>query len=420
MNVLIIGSGAREHALVRVALAHGHRALCAPGNAGIARDVPVHAIPIDQHDALVALALRERAELVLVGPEAPLVAGLADRMRAAGVTVFGPGAEAARLEGSKAFAKAFMARHGISTADFRVFDRPDDAIAYVRSAGRPLVVKADGLAAGKGVVVAADADEAVDAIERMMVRRAFGDAGARVVIEETLRGPEVSLHVLCDGERFSVLGAAQDHKRVGDGDRGPNTGGMGAYGPVPVFDPALEQRTLATIVEPTVRGLQRDGLSFRGVLFFGLMVDEGEPKLLEYNVRFGDPECAVLMARAQGDVCETLERVARGVLDPSTAFRLAGAALAVVIAAERYPEAPVTGDEIRGLASAGSVPRAAILHAGTREESGRLLTAGGRVLTIVGAGDTLREAADAAYSAVDRVSIRGAHHRRDIGWRALS
>jgi phosphoribosylamine--glycine ligase len=419
MNVLVIGSGAREHALVRAAGSHGHRASCAPGNAGIAQDASVHAISVEDHDALVDLAARERADLVIVGPELPLVRGLADRMRAAGLTVFGPGSRAAQLEGSKSFAKEFMARHGIPTAGFRAFDRSEDAIAYVRSAGRPLVVKADGLAAGKGVVVAADENEAIGAIDRMMVRQEFGSAGSRVVIEETLRGPEVSLHVLCDGDRFALLGAAQDHKRVGEGDTGPNTGGMGAYGPVPLFDAALEARAIESIVAPTVRGLREEGLPFRGVLFFGLMIHEGEPMLLEYNVRFGDPECAVLMARARGDVCDTLLHVARGALDPSTAVRLEGSALAVVIAAERYPERPIAGDEILGLSEAAAVEHVSVLHAGTRADGGRFVTAGGRVLTVVGAGETLREASSAAYSAVDRIAIRGAHHRRDIGWRAL-
>jgi phosphoribosylamine--glycine ligase len=313
-----------------------------------------------------------------------------------------------------------MARHGVRTAAFRVFDRAEQAVDYVRSAHRPLVVKADGLAAGKGVVVAKNADEATDAIESMMIKRSFGDAGARVVIEECLTGPEISLHVLCDGSRFVVLGAAQDHKRVGDGDRGPNTGGMGAYAPVPFFDDSMLAQTLQQVVEPTMRGLASESLDFRGVLFIGLMLHEGVVHALEYNVRFGDPECAVLMARARGDVFATLLDTARGSLDPATAPSFEGAAMAVVIASERYPAAPVTGDEIVGLDEASSIEGVSVLHAGTREIDGRLVTAGGRVLTVTAHGSTLPQARERAYRAVERVRIRGAHYRSDIGWQAFA
>lgn len=420
MKVLIVGGGAREHALVRSAKSAGHAVHCAPGNAGIARDAATHTIKVDDLDGLEALCERERFDLVVVGPEAPLVAGLADRLRARGVLVFGPGRDGAQLEGSKAFAKEFMARHGVVTAGFRVFDDADEACAWARGEGRPFVVKADGLAAGKGVVVAADLDETVAAIRSMMVDRAFGAAGARVLLEERLRGPEVSLHVLCDGERFAVLGVAQDHKRVGDGDTGPNTGGMGAYGPVPAFDDALMAQTLATIVEPTVRGLAADKLAFRGVLFIGLMVHDGAPYALEYNVRFGDPECAVLAARARGDLFASLVDVAKGSLDPAKVVRFEGAAIAVVVASERYPAEPVTGDVIEGLEDAAAVEGVDVLHAGTRERDGRIVTAGGRVLAITARGDDLRDAKDRAYRAVEKLAIRGAHYRRDIAWRALS
>lgn len=419
MKVLVVGAGAREHALVRAGLEYGHSVECAPGNAGIARDARVHpSVKATDVEAIVALCERERFELVVVGPEAPLVLGLADRLRAMGVAVFGPGRAGAQLEGSKSFAKEFMARNAVVTAGFRVFDRADEAIEYVRTAGRPLVVKADGLAAGKGVVVATSADEAVEAIENMMVRRAFGAAGDRVVIEECLTGPEVSLHVLCDGLRYVVLGAAQDHKRVGDGDRGPNTGGMGAYGPVAAFDDAARALAIEGVVERTVRGLARESLDFRGVLFIGLMLHEGVPHALEYNVRFGDPECAVLMARANGDVFATLYDVAKGELDPAKAPSFEGAALAVVIAAERYPAEPVTGDEIFGLDEAAAVEGVSVLHAGTREERGAIVSNGGRVLTVTARGATLREASDRAYRAVRAVRMRGAHYRKDIGWRS--
>jgi phosphoribosylamine--glycine ligase len=419
MKVLVVGGGAREHALVRVGLEHGHSVECAPGNAGIARDARVHpSVKASDVEAITALCERERYDLVVVGPEAPLVLGLADRLRAMGVAVFGPGRAGAQLEGSKSFAKEFMARNAVVTAGFRVFDRADEAIAYVRSAGRPLVVKADGLAAGKGVVVAASADEAIEAIENMMVRRAFGAAGERVVIEECLSGPEVSLHVLCDGSRFVVLGAAQDHKRVGDGDTGPNTGGMGAYGPVAAFDDAMQAQAVERVVERTVRGLARESLDFRGVLFIGLMLHEGVAHALEYNVRFGDPECAVLMARAKGDVFATLYDVAKGQLDPAKSPSFEGAALAVVIAAERYPADPVTGDEILGLDEAAAVEGVAVLHAGTREDKGMIVSNGGRVLTVTARGATLREASERAYRAVRCVRMRGAHYRTDIGWRS--
>jgi|LNFM01.1.fsa_nt_gb phosphoribosylamine--glycine ligase len=420
MKVLIVGGGAREHSLVLAAKSAAHVVHCAPGNAGIARDATTHTIKADDVDQLEALCERERFDLVVVGPEAPLVAGLADRLRERGVLVFGPGRAGAQLEGSKAFSKEFMARHGVATAAFRVFDDAAKATEYVQREARAFVVKADGLAAGKGVVVASSVEETIAAIRSMIVDRAFGAAGARIVLEERLSGPEVSLHVLCDGERFAVLGVAQDHKRVGDGDTGPNTGGMGAYGPVPAFDDALLAQTLATIVEPTVRGLARDGLPFRGVLFIGLMIHEGAPFALEYNVRFGDPECAVLMARAQGDVFASLVAVAKGALDPATVVTFEGAAIAVVVASERYPAEPVTGDVIDGLDEAAAVDGVSVLHAGTRERDGAIVTAGGRVLTIVARGQDLRDAASRAYRAVERISIRGAHYRRDIAWRALA
>jgi phosphoribosylamine--glycine ligase len=419
MKVLVIGGGAREHALVRAALAYGHAVECAPGNAGIARDAPTHTIKSEDLDGLVSLCERARYDLVIVGPEAPLVAGLGDRLRALGTLVFGPDASGAKLEGSKAYAKEFMQRNAVRTAGFRVFDQAEHAISYVRAEARPFVVKADGLAAGKGVIVASTVEETVDAIESMMVRRTFGDAGARVVVEERLSGPELSLHVLCDGERFALLGAAQDHKRVGEGDVGPNTGGMGAYAPVDDFDDAMLARAVEQIVERTVRGLARERIGFRGVLFIGLMLHEGEPYALEYNVRFGDPECAVLMARARGDVIATLADVAAGSLDPSRVPQLEGAAIAVVVAAERYPSSPVTGDVIEGLDRASAVEGVAVLHAATRAVDGAIVTAGGRVLTITARGATLAEAATRAYRSTSMISIRGAHYRRDIGWRAL-
>jgi phosphoribosylamine--glycine ligase len=420
MVVLVVGGGAREHALVQaLKRSPGVReVVAAPGNAGIARDARCAAVRADDVPGLVALAKRERAGLVVVGPEAPLVAGLADALAAEGIPTFGPGAAAARLEGSKVFAKEFMRRHGVPTAAFEIFDDADVAERYVRAAGRPLVVKADGLAAGKGVVVASETGEAVEAIDAMMRRLVFGDAGARVVVEERLGGEEVSLHVLTDGTDFVVLGAAQDHKRIGEGDTGPNTGGMGAYSPVPVYDDAVAARTLAEVVEPTIRGLRADGLAYRGVLFIGLMIEQGAPRVLEYNVRFGDPECAVLLARLSGDVLPLLEGTARGALPPGGALAQQGAALTVVMAAHGYPGTPRTGDPIDGLDRAAAVPDVAVLHAGTREQGGRLVTASGRVLAVTARGRDIDDAADKAYRAVGAIAFDGAQFRRDIGWRA--
>lgn len=422
MKILVVGGGAREHALVR-ALARSpeaHEVLAAPGNAGIAREARCEPVRADDIAGLVALAMREKVGLVVVGPEAPLVAGLADDLAHKGVLVFGPSALAARLEGSKVFAKQFMARHGVPSAGFEIFDDAERAEEYVRAAGRPLVVKADGLAGGKGVVVASEPSEACAAIDRMMRQRIFGDAGARVVIEERLGGEELSFHIVCDGERFVVLGGAQDHKRVGEGDTGPNTGGMGAYSPVPMLTPDLEARVLREIVEPTLKGLRAEGIVFRGVLFIGLMIDAGVPRVLEYNVRFGDPECAVLLERLDGDVLPLLLGAARGDLSSAHVSISPDAAIAVVMAAEGYPGSPRTGDPIVGLDEAAKVPGVVVLHAGTRTEAGAVVTAGGRVLTITARGANLDEAAARAYEAVARIHFRGAHYRRDIGWRARS
>ncbi len=421
MRVLVVGSGSREHALcARLAESPSVTAvLCAPGNAGIARDAAVHGVAAHDHDGLVALAKAERVDLVVIGPEAPLVAGLADRLVAAGVACFGPRAAAARLEGSKAFSKDFMKRHAVPTAAWSRFDDYEAAAAYVRSVGHRVVVKADGLAAGKGVVVCEDVDDALAALDRMLRGGAFGDAGRTVVVEERLAGQEVSLHVVTDGERYAVLGAAQDHKRLLDGDAGPNTGGMGAYSPVPAFTPELEARVCREVVEPTLRGIAREGCAFCGVLFVGLMVDEdGAPRVLEYNVRFGDPECAVLLARVDGDVAQWMLAAASGALARDAVRVRDGAAIGVVIAAEGYPDAPRGGAPIEGIERAEQIAR--VFHAGTARRDGRWVTAGGRVLLVTASASTLREAAEVAYRAVDCIEIAGAQVRRDIGWRALA
>jgi phosphoribosylamine---glycine ligase len=422
-KVLVIGSGAREHALVGslVRSQHVSEVLCAPGNAGIAELARCVEIASSDLDALVQLARGENVALAVVGPEAPLVAGLADRLREAGIATLGPDREAARLEGSKAFAKDVMRCAGVPTAGFAVFDDADAAEAYIRAANRPLVVKADGLAAGKGVVVAADTAEALAAIRSMMRERVFGAAGGRVVVEEQLRGPEVSYHIVSDGERFVPLAAAQDHKRLQDGDRGPNTGGMGAYSPPAPMSEALRVRIDQGVVEPTLAEMRRRGTPFRGVLFVGLMIVEGDPFVLEYNVRFGDPETTVVLPRYAGDVYELLSAVATGDLSQvNAAPALGGCQLAVVLAAEGYPEAPRRGAEIRGLDSARAVDGVSVFHAGTALEGEALRVAGGRVLTISAGGRDADEAAERAYRAAAAISFDGMQLRLDIGWQARS
>jgi phosphoribosylamine--glycine ligase len=419
-RIIVVGAGSREHALGSALAAGGHRVVTAPGNAGTATLGRNAAVRVDDVHGLVALALEERADLVVVGPELPLTLGLVDALQARGIAAFGPNREAARLEGSKAFMKHFCQRHAIPTAPFAVFDDADAAERHVRDVGRPLVVKADGLAAGKGVVVAATVAESCAAIDRIARKREFGDAGATVVLEERLAGEEASFHVVCDGTRAVALSPAQDHKRVADGDRGPNTGGMGAYAPAPVVTALVEDQVMRTIVDPTLRGLAAEGTPFRGVLFVGLMIDAGVPRVLEYNVRFGDPEATVLVPTYAGDWFELLSASARGDLSAIPALLSRGAALSVVMAAAGYPGPPRTGDRIHGLEA--SLPAGAfVLHAGTAPgESGSIVTSGGRVLTVGACASTLEDAARVAYDVVRRIHWEGEHHRRDIGRRALT
>ncbi|MGY0650824.1 phosphoribosylamine--glycine ligase [Luteimonas sp. A537] len=424
MKVLVIGSGGREHALAWK-LAQSPRVdevLVAPGNAGTAteagcRNVDVKATDID---ALLALARDEGVAFTVVGPEAPLVAGIVDRFQAAGLRIFGPSAAAAKLEGSKAFAKDFLARHGIPTAHYAVFTEVEPALAYLRDAGAPIVVKADGLAAGKGVIVAMTLAEAEAAVRDMLGGDAFGEAGARVVIEEFLDGEEASFIAMVDGSFALPMATSQDHKRVGDGDTGPNTGGMGAYSPAPVVTPAVHARIMREVIEPTVAGMAADGVPFSGFLYAGLMIDaDGAPKVIEFNVRFGDPETQPIMMRLRSDFATLVEAGIDGALDGADADWDPRPALGVVMAAEGYPATPRTGDVISvpDMPGTGDVR---VFHAGTRLENGHAVTAGGRVLCVCALGDSVAEAQQRAHTATAGITWPGEFHRRDIGWRAIA
>jgi phosphoribosylamine--glycine ligase len=422
MRVLMVGGGGREHALCWALAASPllTQLWCAPGNPGIAE--VAECVPIAATDiaALVGFARDHAVDLVVAGPEAPLTLGLADACAEAGLRCFGPSAAAARLEGSKAFCKAVADAAGVPTAAWARFDSADAARAYVRAQGAPIVVKADGLAAGKGVVVAQTVAEAEAAIADIMDSRIHGAAGAEVVIEDCLVGEEVSFFALCDGTTALPLAAAQDHKRVGEGDTGPNTGGMGAYSPPPCFTDALRDQVMARIIRPTLDEMAARGTPFRGVLFAGLMLTEQGPKLIEFNVRFGDPECQSLMLRLRSDLLPALLAACDGELSRFDLRWEKDHSLVVVMAAEGYPGAPRKGTEIRGTERAAQVPGVQLFHAGTaRREDGALVADGGRVLTIGATGPTLRAARDAAYAAVDALDWPDGFCRRDIGFRAL-
>ncbi|UXA51752.1 phosphoribosylamine--glycine ligase [Xanthomonas prunicola] len=424
MKILVIGSGGREHALAwKIAQsAQVSEVLVAPGNAGTATEAKCRnvAIKVDDLDGLLALAQREAVALTVVGPEVPLVLGVVDRFHAAGLRIFGPTAKAAQLEGSKAFAKDFLARHGIPTAYYAVHTDVDAALAYVREKGAPIVVKADGLAAGKGVIVAMTLAEAEDAVRDMLSGNAFGDAGARVVIEEFLDGEEASFISMVDGNHALPMATSQDHKRVGDGDTGPNTGGMGAYSPAPVVTPEVHARVMREVVEPTVRGMIADGVPFTGFLYAGLMIDaHGAPKVIEFNVRFGDPETQPVMLRLQSDLVDLLNAAIDGKLDKTQAQWDPRPSLGVVIAASPYPESPVTGEVITGL---DAVPaNAKVFHAGTAlNAAGEVVSAGGRVLCVAALGNTVRDAQRTAYAGLQPIHWASAFQRSDIGWRAIA
>jgi len=422
MKVLVIGSGGREHALCWKLAASPvvSELLCAPGSDAIAREAGRVPLAADDVRGIVDFCRAQKVELVVPGPELPLVHGLVDRLEAAGVLAFGPSAAAARLEGSKAFAKDFCARHGIPGAAYRVFRRADAqaARAHVRERAVPLVIKADGLAAGKGVTVAASVEEALGALDAAF-GGAFGEAGQTVVIEEVLVGEEASLFALVDGEHVLAFGTAQDHKRAGEGDLGPNTGGMGAYAPAPLMTPELTERTMAEIVRPTVAAMAAEGMPYRGVLYAGLMVTGDGPKLIEFNVRLGDPECQVLMVRLMTDLGQLLQGAAEGMLGHMDLHWYPEPALTVVMAARGYPGGYRRGSEIRGLAEAAEVEGVTIFHAGTRIEDGRVFADGGRVLNVTASGPSLAEARAQAYEAIDRIDWPDGFCRRDIGWRAL-
>jgi phosphoribosylamine---glycine ligase len=420
MNVLLIGSGGREHALAWKIAASPllSKLWCAPGNPGIAREATCVALDAGDHAAVAAFCREHAIDLVVVGPEAPLVAGIVDDLAKAGIRVFGPTAAAARLEGSKGFMKDLCARYGIPTAEYQRFNNAPKAKAYIRSKGAPIVVKADGLAAGKGVVVAMTLAEALDAVDACF-EGAFGGAGSEVVVEEFLEGEEASFFCLCDGKTALPLATAQDHKRVGDGDTGPNTGGMGAYSPAPVMTPERVARTMAEIVEPTMKGMAEMGAPFAGVLYAGLMITEKGPKLIEYNVRFGDPECQVLMMRMKDDILPLLAAATDGLLAQMSVRWHDDVALTVVLAAKGYPDRPEKGSVIRGLDRAADHPGVEIFHAGTAEKDGEIVANGGRVLNVTALGPTVAQARERAYAAIADIDWPGGFFRSDIGWRAI-
>ena len=424
MRVLVIGSGAREHALVtRLCADPGDvDVVCTPGNPGIAASTRV--VPGDVGDpaALAAVAARERIDFTVVGPELPLSLGVVDRFASEGRSIFGPTQAAARLESSKAFAKAFMARHHIPTARFHTADRMDQALELVRSApfGLPIVLKADGLAAGKGVVIAESLEEAESAVVAAMRDARFGAAGERLVIEECLRGPEVSFFVISDGVRALPIGTAQDHKRIFDGDLGPNTGGMGVFAPSPLVNPALHREVVTGIVEPVIRGMAEEGHPFRGFLYVGLMLTAAGPKVIEFNARLGDPEAQVVLPLIDEPLLPLLSQCASGALTQTTCSLSTDRLVGVVLASRDYPDSAQSGQPISGIEEAQRETGAAIFHAGTAMRDNTLVTAGGRVLTVVGRGRHYEEAITQAYAGVARISFDGMQFRRDIGCKALS
>ncbi len=420
MNILILGSGGREHALAWAVMQNPKcdRLIVAPGNAGIAKIADCASLNAEDGGAVVTFAEENAIDFVIVGPEAPLAAGVADRLRDAGILVFGPSEAAARLEASKSFTKEICDAANAPTAGYGHFTDAEAAKAHVRANGAPIVVKADGLAAGKGVIVAMDEQTALDAIDDMF-GGAFGGAGAEVVIEEFMEGEEASLFVLCDGEEILSIGTAQDHKRVGEGDTGLNTGGMGAYSPAPILSAEVEARAMEEIVKPTMRVMAERGMPYQGVLYAGLMIKAGQPRLVEYNVRFGDPECQVLMMRLGAQALDLMQAAAEGRLADARVNWADDHAITVVMAANGYPGDYQKGSEIKGLAALPEDSMNMVFHAGTKAEGDKILANGGRVLNVTARGDSLTEARDRAYAMVDQIDWPEGFVRRDIGWRAL-
>ncbi|MCI2811126.1 phosphoribosylamine--glycine ligase [Eoetvoesiella caeni] len=425
MKLLVIGNGGREHALAwRLAQSERiQKVYVAPGNGGTATTAQLENVALTDAGELIAFAKKEGIAYTVVGPEAPLAAGIVDAFRAAGLKIFGPTQKAAQLESSKDYAKAFMVRHHIPTATYQTFTDPVLAKSYISEQGAPIVVKADGLAAGKGVVVAASVQEAHEAIDKMLGDGSLGAAGARVVIEECLQGEEASFMVMCDGQQVLVLATSQDHKRLLDHDQGPNTGGMGAYSPAPIVTPTLHNRIMREVIQPTLQGMAKDGHPYTGFLYAGLMIGDGPDasrplKVLEYNCRMGDPETQPIMMRVKSDLTEVFEHAVNGTLEQASITWDRRTALGVVIAAQNYPDTPRTGDAITGLGK--NTEECAVFHAGTRLEDGVVKTAGGRVLCVTALGDSVKRAQATAYQTVQRIQFEGRQYRSDIGWRALS
>jgi len=424
MKVLVVGGGGREHALAWKAAQSPlvSEVLVAPGNAGTLTEPKTRNVPVSSSDldGLLDLAESESIALTIVGPEQPLVAGIVDRFEAAGLKCFGPRAAAARLEGSKAFAKAFLSRHNIPTADYQTFEQVDPALDYIRSRGAPIVIKADGLAAGKGVIIAANTQEAENAVRDMLEQNAFGEAGATVVIEEFLRGEEASFIAIVDGTEILPLATSQDHKTRDEDDKGPNTGGMGAYSPAPVITPEVQRRIMEQIMIPTVNGMAAEGAAYRGFLYAGLMIDADEqPKVIEFNCRFGDPETQPVLVRLRSDIVELCLRACDGSLSHAELAWDPRASLGIVIASRGYPGSYETGAVIHGL-DQDLGPDIKVFHAGTKPQGGETLTSGGRVLCTVALASSVSEAHELAYNAVAKIGWDGAFYRRDIGYRAIA
>lgn len=421
MKVLVVGGGGREHALVwAIAKSPQLTALyAAPGNAGIAKHATCLDIGAEDIKGICAAVEEHGIEFVVIGPENPLVAGLADRLADMGIPVFGPSAAASELEGSKGMMKDLLAKYDIPTAEYERFDEPDAAKEYIRVKNHPVVVKADGLAAGKGVILSHTVTEAYAAVDQIMIEEAFGNAGQEIVIEEFLHGEEASFFALCDGERAIPMAGAQDHKQVHDGDHGPNTGGMGAYTPAPVLDDAMQKRIMDEIITPTVEAMAKEGKPYKGVLFAGLMIGEDGPKVIEFNCRFGDPECQPIMSRLQSDALEMLLAAANGELDKIKLKWDKRVALTVVMAANGYPGSYMKGTEIKGVDAANAMDDVFVFHAGTATDEDRLVANGGRVLGVTALGKSVEEAQKLAYEAVDTIDWPKGFCRRDIGWRAI-